>query len=138
LAEQVSLALSARQESKTSYKKSRKGDIGEIADAISAFGKAEYESPVAKARIDYYQSEAKRRAKEDERKEREEERKHQELARNFRVEDFKEWEKIQSSIFMLHGQLNSTSDESLKDMIRDDIKGLVKRKDELAKKLNLK
>ena len=119
-------------------KKRSSNDLGEIAEAIKLFGKNDANSPMNQAKMEFYGSKTKRRAKEEARKEREEERKEQELACHFHVEDFKEWERVQASIFMLQGHLNNITESFMKESILEDIKGLINRKNELAKKLNLK
>ena len=68
----------------------------------------------------------------------EEERKEKEEARKEIQHYWEEWNHIQSNIRTLRGELKNETDEDIRADLKQDIEGLIKRKDEVAKHLGLK
>lgn len=103
----------------------RKRNENEIATAIRDFSHANMRSELAKQKLRFMEKEDQRQEKEDQRKE------HRTL--------FDEWERLQSRLrTMRQDARDETLDKTTRQELEEDINGLVKRKNELATKLNLK
>jgi hypothetical protein len=117
--------MSDSKQSSRSSKRKRKQSGSDIAEAIREFSKSQMRMEIANQKLRYLEKEDSRREVE-----------HQQATHK---SQFEEWERLQQNIRMLRQDMcKEWADSETREELKEDIDGLVKRKNNLAMELGLK
>lgn len=111
-------AASDRASDKSRSNEKRKRGRDEVADAIREFGNSTMRMELANKKLHYMEKDDARRERKD---------------------GFDTWERLQNNIRQLRADLRDPDlDDATREDINDDLKGVMKKKEELARELGLK